>query len=82
MVINLEISVGKGDKAKTHTCSADGDDMPLVLLEALQKGDAKLMREGIADFLDLPDDIATHLTVRHVKQIGDALKAAGDVPKE
>jgi hypothetical protein len=80
MQITVDITVGKGEKAVTHQYQVDSDDMPLALLEALQTGEAKLMRQGITDFLELPDEEAKHLTVRHVKQIGEALKAAQDGP--
>lgn len=78
MVVSVEILV----KGEPHTYQADGDDMPLTLLEALQEGKAGLMREGIALFLGLSADVAAQLTVRHVKQLGAALKAAGEIPKE
>jgi len=54
--------------------------MPLILLEALQEGNAKDMREGIAEFLDLTTEQSRALTVRDVKTIGAALKEASEVP--
>lgn len=80
MQLSIEITTGKGDKAITTTHKVDSDDMPLILLEALQEGRAREMREGITDFLDLTPEQARALTVRDVKTIGAALKEASEVP--
>lgn len=78
--VTLEITVGKGEKQATHKYTFDGDDVPLLLLEASQEGKAAMMREAIQDFLEMPPEIAKQLTMRHVKQIGAAIKEAIDSP--
>lgn len=78
--VTLKIEVGRGAKAQAHEYTFDGDDVPLILLEATQEGKAGLMREALTDFLELPDDVARQLTIRHVKQIGAAIKEATESP--
>lgn len=78
--VDLEIKVGKGAKQTTHNYSFDGDDVPLLLLEAQQEGKAALMREAITDFLELPEPVARQLTIGHIKQIGAAIKEATESP--
>lgn len=78
--VDLSITVGKGEKEKTYTYSFEGDDVPLILLEASQEGKAKLMREAVTDFLELPEDVARQLTIKNVKQIGAAIKEATESP--
>jgi hypothetical protein len=78
--VTLEIEVGKGDGKTTHSYSFDGDDVPLLLLEASQEGKAALMREALTDFLELPEAVARQLTIRHIKQIGQAIKEASESP--
>lgn len=78
--VTLEIEVGKGEGKQTHTYSFDGDDVPLLLLEASQEGKAALMREALTDFLELPEGVARQLTIRHIKQIGAAIKEASESP--
>lgn len=78
--VTLEIDVGKGEKKQTHKYTFDGDDVPLLLLEAQQEGKASLMREALTDFLELPDAVARQLTIRHIKQIGAAIKEATEIP--
>jgi hypothetical protein len=78
--VDLEIKVGKGAKATTHNYKFDGDDVPLLLLEAQQEGKASLMREALTDFLELPEAVARQLTIGHIKQIGAAIKEATESP--
>lgn len=78
--VTLKIEVGKGEKKTAHEYTFDGDDVPLILLEATQEGKAGLMREALTDFLELPADVARQLTIRHVKQIGAAIKEATESP--
>lgn len=78
--VTLDITTGKGEKKQTHSYAFDGDDVPLLLLEAQQEGKASLMREALTDFLDLPEAVARQLTIGHIKQIGAAIKEATEVP--
>lgn len=78
--VTLDIEVGKGESKQTHSYSFDGDDVPLLLLEASQEGKAALMREALTDFLELPEAVAKQLTIRHIKQIGNAIREATDAP--
>ena len=78
--ITFDITVGKGERATTSSHTFDGDDIPLILVEASQTGDAKMLREAIAEFLDLPDNVSRQLTLRNIKQIGAAIKEASDAP--
>lgn len=80
MIVTIEITSGKGAAAKSTVYQVDSDDMPLILLEALQTNQAKEMREGIVGFLGLSVEEGRFLTLRHVKAIGEALKAANDDP--
>lgn len=77
MIFNLEITYKDG-AAKTY--SVDSDDLPLILLESLDEGKVSLMRAGLAEFLGLSDAESRQLTVRHIKQIGQAMKAAQELP--
>lgn len=80
MIFNLEITYKNGAESTTKTYSVDSDDMPLILLESLDEGKIGLMRTGIAEFLGLSEAESRQLTVRHIKQIGAAMKAAQEVP--
>lgn len=80
MQVNIDITIGKGDKAKTTQYSVDSDDLPLILLEAFQEGRAKEMREGVAEFLGLAAEEARALTLRHIKAISEALVEASKSP--
>lgn len=78
--VTLEITTGKGEKQQHHAFSFEGDDIPLLLLEASQEGKAALMREALAEFLELSETVAKQLTIGHIKQIGAAIKEAVDSP--
>ena len=78
--ITLDITIGKGANATTHAHTIDSDDVPLLLIEAAQDGKMGLLRESIADFLDLSPEVSKHLTMRHVKQIGKAIEEASKSP--
>lgn len=76
----ITIEIGRGDKAQTYTATADTEDMPLILMEAGEREAAGAMREALADYLDLPENFATRLTVRHLKQIATQIAAAVKIP--
>ena len=76
MIFKLDITYKDG--AKTY--EVDTDDLPLILLESLDEGKVSLMRAGIAEFLGLSEAESRQLTVRHIKEIGKAMKAAQDIP--
>ena len=71
----------RGAAPVERTFTLDSDDMPLILAEAMDEGKIGLMREAITEYLDLSDAESKQLTVRNLKQIGEALKAASDIPK-
>ena len=79
-IFTIEITVGKGEKARTHTATADTNDMPLILMEAATKDGASEARKALAEFLDLPDDIAKHLTIRHLNEVGEAVQKVAASP--
>lgn len=78
--IDLTITTGKGEKSESHTYTIDPLDVPLALVEASEDGKFGMLRQAIADFLDLPDNISRQLTVRHVKQISEAISEASKIP--
>ena len=78
MIFNLEIDFKNGAEPKQY--NVDSDDLPLILLESLEDGKVGLMRVGIAEFLGLSETESRQLTVRHIKQIGAAMKAAQELP--
>lgn len=80
MQIDIDITIGKGDKAKTTKHTVDSDDMPLILLEAMEAGQVKPIREGIAELLDLTEEESRQLTTGHLKQIARAIKEAAELP--
>lgn len=85
MVVTIEITFkrwqekdGKKvrvDEARTFT--VDSEDMPLILAEDESVG---LMRGAMADYLGLTEEESRHLTLRHLKQIAEGIKAAGEIP--
>lgn len=79
-MFTVEITVGKGDKAKKHTATADSNDMPLILMEAASSTGAADARQALADFLDLPDDIAKRLTIRHLNEVAAAIQEVAASP--
>ena len=78
--ITLDITIGKRDKAVTTRHIFDPDDMPLIFMEAAEANRVGDMRESIADLLDLTADQSRQLTIRHLKQVADAIKEASAVP--
>ena len=79
-LFTVEIIVGKGEKAKTYSYTADSLDMPLALVEAAQDGKMAILRESITEFMDIPEEVSKHLTVRHVNQISAAVAEASKLP--
>lgn len=79
-IFTIEITVGKGDKAKTHTATADTNDMPLILMEAATSSGAADARAALAEFLDLPDEFAKRLTIRHLNEVGEAIQKVAASP--
>ena len=83
-VIDLEITFkyknGKEPAERLRSFHIDSDDIPLILVEGMDDGKFGMMREGIADFLELTEEESRQLTVRHLKQIGKAMKAAQEIP--
>ena len=80
--LTIDITIGKGEKAATTKHTVDSDDMPLILLEAMEAGRIKDMREGIADLLELSEEQSRQLTTGHLKQIAKAIKAAAELPND
>lgn len=80
MIFDLDITYKNGAEAQSKTYHVDSDDLPLILLESLDEGKIGLMRAGIAEFLGLSEAESRQLTVRHIKQIGAAMKAAQELP--
>lgn len=79
-LFTIEITVGKGDKAKTYAATADTEDMPLILMEATTRTGAADARAALAEFLDLPEEAAKRLTIRHLNQVGDAIQKVAASP--
>lgn len=67
---------------ETRTFTIDSDDMPLILAESMDSSDFGMMREAITEFLGLTEAESRQLTVRHLKQIGAAMKEAQKIPNE
>lgn len=65
---------------ETVAYTVDSDDVPLIMVESMEENDFKAMRQSIADFLELPDEHAKQLTIGNLKQIGQAMKDAQEVP--
>lgn len=87
MIFNLEITFKdrlEDGSRTTHskTYHVDSDDIPLIFLEATSSGSVGPLREALSEFLDLTDAESRQLTVRHIKQIGAAMKEAQDDPKK
>ena len=84
MVIDLEIAFthknGKGPETHTRTWTLDLDDMPLILIEALEQEGIGQMRAGITEYLGLTEEESRQLRLKHVKQISEAIKQAQDIP--
>jgi hypothetical protein len=79
-VFTLDITVGRGDKAQTHTVTADTDDMPLILMEIGTQESAADIRAALTEFLDVPDEIAKRLTIRHLNSVAEAIGNATKIP--
>lgn len=82
MQLSIDITIGKGEKAKITTHTVDSDDMPLILLEAMEEGKVGLIRAGITDLLSLSEEESRQLTTGHLKQIARAIKAAAELPND
>jgi hypothetical protein len=79
-IFTIEITVGKGEKAKKFTATADTQDMPLILMEAATASGAADAREALAEFLDLPADFAKRLTIRHLNEVATAIQEVAASP--
>lgn len=65
---------------ETHAYTVDSDDVPLIMIESMEENDFGAMRAAIADFLELPEEHAKQLTIGNLKQIGQAMKDAQNIP--
>lgn len=76
----ITITIGRGAKARTHTATVDSQDMPLILMEAGERETAREMREALAEYLELPDDFARRLTVRHLQEVSEQIASVTKIP--
>lgn len=80
-----EVEEEGGKKVKkrvreTRTYERDLEDLPLVILEMGETDSIRESRQAVADFLDLSDEEARQITLGHIRQITDAVKAAQTSP--
>lgn len=82
-MIRFEITIGKGEAARTRVVEFDPEDITLGFLEDMdliqQDGTANknaLLRGAVADLLGLTRDESRALTLRQFNELGAALKDA------
>lgn len=82
LTIEIDIKTVKDGKRvkETRTYERDFDDLPLILVESLESEAIHNMRLGIAEYLDLSEDEAKQLTLRHVRQFTAAISQAREIP--
>src|SRR5690349_7144886 len=63
-----------------RTFPIDPAEVPLLLLEGFQEGNASYMRAAIIELFDLTEAESRQLRQKHVKQISEAIAEAVKVP--